>query len=186
MFEIRKTPIPGCLEIIPKIHSDARGTLIKTIHRGTFLNLGLPTDFQEQFYSTSGEGVLRGLHFQRPPHDHSKLVYCTEGEIFDAVVDLRVGSPTFGLHCATVISAENGVMLYAPPGLAHGFCVLGKRATIVYNVTTCHASEFDDGILWNSAGIDWPVKMPVLSKRDAALCPLDRFRSPFVFSPDAS
>ncbi len=180
-MKIAETSIPGCYEIIPKIFRDNRGAFVKTFQEKIFLENGLVTNFAEEFHSTSHQGVLRGLHFQTPPFDHTKIVYCVSGEIFDAVVDLRIGSPTYGKHSVFNISAGKGNILYIPAGLAHGFYVLSLSATVVYKVTTEHSQECDKGILWNSAGITWPDDDPVLSMRDKEFPLFKNFRSPFTY-----
>lgn len=178
---IRKTPIPGCREISTRILRDLRGVFVKTFHDEVFKEQGLTTDWREEYYSISRRGVLRGLHFQIPPHDHEKLVYCTAGTVFDAVVDLRNGSPSFGRHHVMELSAERGNMLYIPRGLAHGFYVTSDSATMMYKVSTVYAPEFDTGILWNSSEIPWPEEKPELSARDAEFPALENFSSPFIF-----
>jgi dTDP-4-dehydrorhamnose 3,5-epimerase len=181
MFEVLETNIPGCFEIRPRIFDDQRGRFIKTFQQELFAEHGLNTYWPEEYYSVSTRDVLRGLHFQLPPHDHEKLVYCAFGEVLDAVVDLRVGSPTFGRHATFWLSAESANMLFIPRGLAHGFLTLSDKATMMYKAATVHAPEHDAGILWSSAGIDWPVWSPVLSQRDAGFVKLDEFDSPFRF-----
>lgn len=181
MFEFLEAAIPGCFEIRPRIFDDLRGRFVKTFQRELFAEHGLNTDWPEEFYSVSKQGVLRGLHFQLPPHDHEKLVYCAAGEVLDAVVDLRVGSPTYGRNAIFRLSAETANMVYIPRGLAHGFLTLGASATMMYKVASVHAPRHDAGILWNSAGIDWPVDSPIVSARDAGFAPLEQFISPFEF-----
>ncbi len=176
-----ETSIPGCYEIILNKMEDERGFFVKTVHQDIFEQNGLNIYFAEEYYSYSYQGVLRGLHFQTPPADHTKLVYCVQGEIFDAVVDLRVGSPTFGKYATFELSAERANMLYIPSGLAHGFYVLSKTAILVYNVSTVYSPEHDTGILWNSAGIPWPGERPVISKRDSGFLEMEHFDSPFSY-----
>ena len=125
--------------------------------------------------------VLRGLHFQRPPHDHEKIVYCTDGGVLDVVVDLRAGSPVYGKHVMIELTADKANMIYIPRGLAHGFYVTTKSATMHYKVSTQYAQSHDTGILWNSAGIDWPDDNPVLSSRDQSFSTFSDFESPFLF-----
>ena len=181
LFEIHETAIPGVRELRASVRPDPRGRFVKTFHAGFFAEHGLAADFREQYYSVSEAGVLRGLHFQAPPADHAKLVCCTAGAVLDVALDLRIGSPAFGRHVALTLSAENAAQAYIPPGCAHGFCVTEGPATLVYAATTEYAPEFDAGVLWNSAGIDWPIETPTLSERDAALPPLGEFDSPFSF-----
>lgn len=178
-----KTAIPGCFELRPRIFADPRGSFVKTFHRDAFAQLGLRTDWAEQFHSCSHRGVLRGLHFQTPPHDHAKLVYCSLGEVLDVAVDLRRGSPAEGRAIGLHLSATAGNMLYLPSGLAHGFLALSEKALMVYNVTSVHAPGNDAGVAWDSVGVDWGMATPLVSERDAAFPSLAAFASPFVFDP---
>ena len=178
-FKKIETPLEGCFELQPIVRGDNRGSFVKTFHADAFAELGLDTDFKEEYYSTSIKNVLRGMHFQTPPADHVKLVCCTEGAVKDVVVDLRKNSPTFGKHCAFELTAEKANMLYIPKGFAHGFLTLSERATMLYKVTTVYSPENDKGILWSSCGIDWQCDAPILSARDQKHPPLAEFDSPF-------
>jgi dTDP-4-dehydrorhamnose 3,5-epimerase len=179
MFAIRKTEIEGFVELQASVGADDRGSFVKIFHEEFFATHGLPINFAEQYYSRSKRGVLRGLHFQLPPHDHAKMVYCVAGEIMDVAVDLRIDSPTFGRHAAMTLSAGCANQALLVSGLAHGFYVLSEMAIVVYNVTTTYAPDYDTGIRWDSAGVPWPDAHPLLSPRDAALPRLSDFRSPF-------
>jgi len=179
MFEVRSTALPGCLELTPAVRKDARGHFIKTVHAGFFDGHAMRSDFREQYYSTSHRNVLRGLHFQLPPQQHAKLVYCTAGKVLDAVLDLRPGDG-YGRHVLVEISAQTANMIYIPAGCAHGFLTLSESATLVYNVTSVYSASHDSGIRWDSAGIDWPVSNPIVSERDAGLVALKDFASPFA------
>jgi dTDP-4-dehydrorhamnose 3,5-epimerase len=185
-MNILPTAIPGCFQIIPDIRRDERGSFVKVFHQDIFRQHGLATDFAEEYYSTSQRGVIRGLHFQTPPHHHAKLVYCTQGAVLDAALDLRRGSPAYGQHITLELSAANGHMLYLPAGLAHGFCSLSEQSLMVYKVTTTYAPESDGGVLWNSAGIAWPVQQPLLSPRDRTFPALAEFDTPFVYTGAAA
>jgi len=180
-MRIVPTPIPGCLQLLPDVLRDERGSFVKTFHQDVFRENGLATDFAEEYYSVSYKRVLRGLHFQRPPKDHVKLVYCVTGTVLDAVLDLRLGSPTYGEHAAIELSAEKGNLLYIPKGLAHGFYTKSDLAVMLYKVTTVYAPEHDTGVLWNSAGIQWADEEPILSSRDRGFLKLRDFQSPFRF-----
>jgi dTDP-4-dehydrorhamnose 3,5-epimerase len=180
-MRIELTPLHGCYLLQPDVHADERGRLVKTFHLETFANYGLATHFVESFYSVSYRGVLRGMHFQLPPHQHAKLVHCPVGNAFDAVVDLRHGSPTQGQVATFELTAEQGEMLYIPPGLAHGWYALTDTAQLVYQVTSIHSPLSDAGVRWDSVGVDWPDQQPKISLRDQLLPPLDQFDSPFVF-----
>lgn len=173
--------IIGCFEIFPNIHTDLRGAFVKTLHADTFKHAGLCYTFKEQYYSKSIKGVVRGLHFQTPPYDHAKLIYCIAGEVMDAVVDLRLGSPTYGQNYSTILSEKKGNMIYIPQGVAHGFCTTNEAATLVYNATTEYNPSHDAGIRWDTAGISWPVDKPHMSDRDLNLPTLSNFDSPFIF-----
>jgi len=181
-FSVNATKMPGCFEIVPDIFTDERGLFVKTFHCDQFAALGFQTVFVEEYYSRSHKYVLRGLHFQTPPLDHTKLVCCLDGEVFDAVVDLRVGSPTYGCYQTFSLSAAKANMLYIPPGIAHGFAVMSDDALLLYKVTTVYSPEHDSGILWNSVGIPWPSSDPVISKRDKGFPPFAEFASPFTYS----
>jgi len=183
-MRVEGTLIPGCYQIFPQIRTDARGRFVKTLHEKVFADHGLVTEFVEEYYSVSHKGVLRGMHFQTPPHEHFKLVYCLDGKVLDAMVDLRVGSPTYRQAATIELSAELGNMLYIAPGVAHGFYAL-TDAIMQYKVTTIYAPDNDAGIRWDSAGIDWPDAAPLVSERDANFPRLDEFVSPFVYAGES-
>lgn len=183
LFERMNTGLAGCYELIPCRHSDSRGAFIKIVNEDAFKELGLETDFVEQYYSVSRKNVLRGLHFQIPPSDCAKLVYCTEGRIFDVAVDLRQGSASYGRFHTCELSADNGKMLYIPKGMAHGFYTLSEQAVVIYNVTSVYDAERDSGILWNSLDIPWPIPdngQPITSERDKEFHSFAEFSSPFT------
>jgi dTDP-4-dehydrorhamnose 3,5-epimerase len=181
MFTVKETRLRGCVAVQPRLFNDERGRFVKVFNEDEFRKLGLETDFKEEFYSQSKRGVIRGMHFQVPPSDHVKLVYCVHGEALDVVLDLRRGSPTYGQADATLLSAERGNYLYIPKGIAHGFCSVSAIATLVYKVSTVHDPRSDTGILWNSFGFDWPVSEPIISARDSNFKSLSEFDSPFVY-----
>jgi dTDP-4-dehydrorhamnose 3,5-epimerase len=175
-----KTSIPGCYLIRPWRHQDDRGLFVKTFHAEWFREHGLETDFREDFYSVSRRGVLRGMHFQSPPYQHAKLVYCVKGRILDAVVDLRSDSQGFGLHEILELSDDNGWVLYLPRGVAHGFYVLSDEAITAYRVTSEYRPEADSGVRWDTCGIAWPNNSPIISARDSSLPPLEEVRNVFT------
>lgn len=179
MFAVEDCAIPDLRRLRPRIAADRRGRFVKIMHAEFFAAHGLRTDFREQYYSVSAQGVLRGLHFQVPPMAHAKLVTCVAGEVMDVVVDLRRGSPQFGKHQAFGLSEQNGDILYIPVGCAHGFLTLSASATLFYDVTSVYAAEHDRGIRWDSVGVAWPLAAPTLSPRDAVLPPFAEFESPF-------
>lgn len=178
---LKETPLGGCYEVQPQILKDERGAFIKTFHRDIFKQYNLETQFAEEYYSVSHGGVLRGLHFQRPDQEHTKLVYCIAGEVFDVVVDLRVASPSYGKYAIFNLSSEKANIIYIPKGFAHGFLVLSKSAILVYKVSTVYSPQHDSGIHWDSVEIPWPIKDPLVSKRDSNLPLFADFRSPFTY-----
>ncbi|MDC3274854.1 dTDP-4-dehydrorhamnose 3,5-epimerase, partial [Flavobacteriaceae bacterium] len=135
--------------------------------------------------SKSSRGVLRGLHFQKPPFSQAKLVRCIEGKVIDVAVDLRKGSPTYGKHVAVELSGENKKQLFVPRGFAHGFCVLSEIAVFAYKVDNTYAPEYDFGIKWNDKdlAIDWSLNEAEvsLSEKDKNLTNFADFDSPFEF-----
>lgn len=165
----------------PKLLDDVRGRFIKTFHTGMFEELGLPIQWQEEFYSISKKGVVRGMHYQSPPEDQYKMVYCLSGKILDVILDLRVGSPTYGSHASIEISADNGDILIIPPGFAHGFCALSDKVIMQYKVSSVYSPEHDTGVLWNSFGCSWPYDLPIISDRDTKFPPLSSINSPFKY-----
>lgn len=181
MLSLAKTGIGGCWEVQPRVFEDSRGSFVKVFNKDLFNSLGLETNFCEEYYSHSSKGVIRGLHFQTPPADHVKVVYCVQGTVFDVVLDLRVGSPTYGQSATFQLSAERGNFLYIPKGLAHGFCVTSNRATLVYKVSSGYSPAHDQGVLWSSLDIKWPCSKPIVSSRDSSFQPVSMFESPFRY-----
>lgn len=180
-MKINEIKIPGCYEIIPNIFEDERGKFIKTFHQGIFEASQLNLNLAEEYYSVSYKGVLRGLHFQLPPKEHTKMAYCIKGEVIDVLLDLRVGSPKYGAFETINLSEKNANILYIPPGIAHGFYVLSDTAVMIYKVSTVYDAGCDSGIHWNSIGLDWHNDSPVISKRDSEFSPLSLFDSPFTY-----
>ncbi len=164
------TRIPDVLIIEPQIFPDARGYFCETYHQGKFAALGIRCPFVQDNESLSQRGVLRGLHFQRAPHAQAKIVRVLEGEILDVALDLRRGSPTFGMHAAVRLSQDNRRMLYLPEGLAHGFAVLSSTARIAYKCSALYAPDSEDAVdaLDPALGIDWgaPAESFLRSPKD--------------------
>ncbi len=170
-FTFRPLDLAGLILIEPRTFADSRGFFRETFKASEFAAAGLPTAFAQDNFSHSTRGVLRGLHFQKPPRAQGKLVCVPRGEIYDVAVDVRRGSPTWGRWAGATLSAANGCLLYVPPGFAHGFCVVSQEADVLYKVTAEWAPGLESGIVWNDPdlGIAWPAAEPVLSARDAAL-----------------
>lgn len=182
-MDIEPTDIPGCYVLQARVLRDSRGTFVKTFHTPRFEELGLRTDWKEEYYSVSARDVVRGMHFQLPGADHAKMVFCLTGEVLDVVVDLRKGSPAFGKASSFTLSAENGRGLYLPTGCSHGFVSRADESGMYYKVTSVHSPEHDAGIAWDSIDFDWPVRDPSISDRDRRHPPLPDFNSPFTFDP---
>jgi dTDP-4-dehydrorhamnose 3,5-epimerase len=178
-MDVIKTTIEGCFELQPRVFKDDRGRLVKTFHEEMFASNGLETDFKEEYYSISEKNVLRGLHFQLPPHDHVKCVTCISGKLFDVVVDLRKNSRTYKRSFSIELDADKGNMLYIPKGLAHGFYVMSEGAIFLNRTTTVYEPSCDAGIKWDSCGIEWPDNNPILSDKDQEMIELNQFKSPF-------
>ena len=169
-FRFHPLELQGLLLVEPDVFPDERGWFLEGWREDTFTDQGIAPFVQDNI-SCSGKHVLRGLHFQRPPAAQGKLVHCLAGSIVDIAVDVRQSSSTFGRWYAENLTSENHRMLYLPPGFAHAFLVLSDNALVHYKVTAPYAPQYDGGVRWNdpSIGIDWPVKSPILSSKDAAL-----------------
>ena len=167
-FDFQKLELPDILLVRPKRFSDERGFFMETYKKPDFAVSGIKRDFVQENHSYSTKGVLRGLHYQNPPFAQGKLVRAIRGEIYDVAIDIRKESPTYGKWLSVILSAENGNMLYAPEGFAHGFCVLSDIAEVVYKTTNIYSPQAEAGIIWNDEdlNIEWPVKDLILSDRD--------------------
>lgn len=177
-MEIIKELLPGCFLIQPKKIEDQRGYFIKTYHEELSALLGINLEIAEEFLSSSHKHVLRGMHFQLPPHDHQKLVYCTQGAVLDVLLDLRKGDG-YGKTASVQISKENNQLIFIPKGVAHGFLALTNDALMVYKTSTVHTLASDSGIKWDSFGFDWGIDVPITSLRDQAHGSFIDFLSPF-------
>jgi dTDP-4-dehydrorhamnose 3,5-epimerase len=173
------TAIPGCQLVRLDRPTDARGDFVKLFGREVYEAQGMDSNIAEVYWSTSGRGVVRGLHFQTPPHAHAKTVTVVRGAIVDVVVDLRVGSPMFGQHLTFELSGAEPAAVHIPLGCAHGFQAVSDEAIVEYLVGTEHAPDHDTGVRWDSAGIEWPVGDPIVSERDRGFPTLATFESPF-------
>jgi dTDP-4-dehydrorhamnose 3,5-epimerase len=168
---VRVTPIDihGVLLLEPSVSSDHRGCFLETYHEQRYRDAGITEQFVQDNCSRSVRNTLRGLHFQEP-HGQGKLVMALEGTVYDVVVDIRTGSPTFGKWYGVELSGKNLHQLYIPPGCAHGFCVTSETATFLYKCTAYYSPRDERGILWNdpALGIRWPISDPLLSPKDQA------------------
>ena len=159
----------------PQVFKDDRGFFLETYHQTRYTEKGIDQPFVQDNHSHSRKGSIRGLHYQLK-HPQGKLVYAVTGRIFDVVLDIRRGSPTFGNWCGAHLSAENKHQIYIPPGFAHGFSVLSDRADVIYKCTDFYTPGDEYGVLWNDPDleIDWGVDNPILSPKDLENSQLSR------------
>ena len=185
-MEVIKTNIEGGVIIEPRIFRDARGYFFESFSQREFDAKVRPIRFVQDNESMSSYGVMRGLHFQRPPYTQSKLVRCVRGRVLDVAVDIRKGSPTYGQHVAVELSEENHRQFFVPRGFAHGFAVLSQTAVFQYKCDNFYAPQADGGISIkdDSLGIDWriPVSEALLSDKDTKHPLLRDFDSPFDYN----
>lgn len=184
MIEVLKTDIEGVFIIEPKVFGDARGYFLESFNAKEFAEkTGLNISFVQDNESMSSYGVMRGLHFQRPPYTQSKLVRCVKGAVLDVAVDIRKGSLTYGQHVAVELTEDNHRQFFVPRGFAHGFAVLSETAVFQYKCDSFYAPQADGGIsiLDDSLGIDWkiPTEKALLSEKDTKHALLKDFESPF-------
>jgi dTDP-4-dehydrorhamnose 3,5-epimerase len=173
-MQISDTTLPGVKLLAPKQHHDHRGYFSEVYSRRTLSAAGIPDEFVQDNMSFSlAPGTIRGLHFQIPPAAQGKLVYVTRGSVFDCVVDVRRGSPTYGRHFTTTLSAAAWNQIFVPAGFAHGLCTLEPETQVVYKVTAFYAHEHERGVRWNdpALGIAWPAAAarPIATERDSTL-----------------
>ena len=184
-MNVIETGIEGLLILEPRIFKDARGYFFESFSQREFEEMVGPVRFVQDNESMSTYGVMRGLHFQRPPYTQSKLVRCVSGRVLDVAVDIRLGSPTYGRHVAVELSAENHRQFFISKGFAHGFAVLSETAVFQYKCDEFYHPEADDGIsiLDGSLGIDWriPTDKAILSEKDTRHGMLVDFKSPFTY-----
>lgn len=171
------TALPGVLILEPRVFGDARGFFLESHNQQAFdAAVGHEVRFVQDNHSRSARGVLRGLHYQLPPHAQGKLVRVTQGAVFDVAVDLRRGSASFGRWVGVELSGDNHRQLWLPPGLAHGFVVTSDSADFLYKTTAYYAPEAERCVRWDdpAIAIDWPLQgqAPRLSTKDAAAPPL--------------
>ncbi len=169
-MNIIKTAIPDVLIFEPKVFGDERGFFFESFNQQQFEEaVGYPVNFVQDNHSKSSQGVLRGLHYQLPPHAQGKLVRCVVGEVFDVAVDIRKNSPTFGQWVGVHLSAENKRQLWIPEGFAHGFVTLSETAEFLYKTTNYYSPQSEASIIWDDldVAIEWPICfLPQLSQKD--------------------
>ena len=181
-MEIRPLRLRGTHEVLMDPQHDDRGYFVRTYDAAVFRAKGLQTSWVQENRSLSKrKGLIRGLHFQKPPHAETKLVQVVVGAIVDVFVDLRKDSDTFGQWDSIELSADYQRMVYIPKGFAHGFCTLTDEAMVLYKVDSYFAPEFEGGLSWNDENLNirWPTDEPYLSAKDRGLPSLKELKSPF-------
>ena len=170
-FEFVPQALDGVILVRPRVFDDPRGYFLESYKRSEFEAAGIDDDFRQDNVSVSTRGVLRGIHYQLPPHAQGKLVGVARGEVWDVCVDLRRDSPTFGEWCGVSLKDHEHTLLYVPPGFGHGFVVLSETAWFVYKCTREYAPGAERGIRWDDPdlAIDWPLSDVTVSEKDAAL-----------------
>jgi len=175
-MEVRYFDLEGPVEVIPEIYKDERGIFLESFRAEVFSKIGITKPFIQDNHSFSKKNVLRGIHFQLKPHEQAKLVRVGMGKAYDVAVDLRPGSESFGKHVSLILDSEKQNMLYIPEGFGHGFVAL-EDCILQYKCTAYYHPASDTGIRWNDQelNINWPLKDPVLSKKDSNLPSLKSF-----------
>ncbi|KAA3643719.1 MAG: dTDP-4-dehydrorhamnose 3,5-epimerase [Bacteroidetes bacterium] len=176
-----ETHIAGLIIIKPRVFEDSRGFFFESYNKESYAKLGLKVEFIQDNLSKSQKGVVRGLHFQKPPFEQGKLVQVIRGSVIDVAVDIRKNSKTYGQYIAIELSEQNKTQFYIPPGFAHGFSTLEDNTIFSYKCTNVYNKESEDSIFWNddTLKIDWGVKNPIISEKDKLAKPFDQFKSPF-------
>ena len=182
-MEIITTPIEGLLVIEPRVFNDARGYFCETYNEARYREAGIDTRFVQDNQSCSSYGVVRGLHFQRPPYAQAKLVSCVRGKVLDVAVDLRKDSPTFGQWYSVELSEDNHRQFFIPRGFAHGFSVLSETAIFTYKCDNLYHPEAEGGVLLSdpTLNIDWqvPADLRILSDKDTKHPTMAELKTPF-------
>lgn len=180
-MQIEETPLSGLLIVKPRVFPDERGYFYEAYNAKTLKENGLDVTFVQDNISMSQRGVLRGIHFQKPPFAQGKLVQVLRGAVLDLAVDLRKDSPTYGKHFSYVLSEENKTQLYVPEGFGHGFVTLEDDTLFSYKCTNFYNKESEGSILWNDKdlNIDWQIEDPIISEKDQLAESFASFKSPF-------
>lgn len=180
-MEFKRFEIEGLVEIIPRKFGDPRGFFFESYSYKVFAEAGIDVTFVQDNQSLSQKSVLRGLHFQRPPHAQGKLVRVTSGSVLDVVVDIRKNSPTYGQHQTCLLTSDQHNIFYVPPGFAHGFVALEDNTNFLYKCTDYYFPAAEGGVIWNDPdlNINWNIAEPLVSAKDAVLPTFANFVSPF-------
>ena len=178
---ITETELKGLLLLEPKVFEDQRGYFFESFNQQNFSKKGLDLNFVQDNQSKSQKNVLRGLHFQKPPFAQGKLIHVIKGAVLDIAVDIRNLSPSYGKHVSIELNEANKLMLYIPPGFAHGFLTLEDETIFTYKCTEFYNPDAESAIYWNdkTLNIDWGLDDPVLSEKDQNAIAFSQFSSPF-------
>ena len=178
-MEVEDSFIEGLKILHLKKIGDNRGTFVKLYNDDFFILNNLRTDFKESYFSVSHKNALRGMHFQIPPAEHTKLVFVNKGSIQDVILDIRKNSSTYGQYLSVKISEGEPKLIYIPTGCAHGFLSLEDNTIVSYIQTSVYNKDCDSGISYNSFGMDWGLSNPIISDRDKRFLGIDEFINPF-------
>jgi dTDP-4-dehydrorhamnose 3,5-epimerase len=178
-MELENTFIDGLKVLHLRKLADSRGAFTKIFNQDFFVANKLTTDFKESYFSVSHKNVVRGMHFQTPPADHTKLVFVNQGSILDVVLDIRKDSGTYGKCFSTNVGDDDPKVIYIPVGCAHGFLSLQDNTIVSYIQTSVYNKECDFGIRWDSFGANWNIDNPIISERDGAFDLFENYKSPF-------
>ena len=181
MFKTTESEIPGCLEIEFKGINDLRGTFTKTFHKEMYQEMKISAELGEEFFIYSHKNVFRGLHFQNPPKEISKIVYCVMGKVTDYLVDLRVGSPTFGKWTSYELDGQTPRAIFVAKGIAHGYMVKSDFALMQYKSSDVYDPQCDDAISYATFSFAKDIVNPILSERDIKAVSFNDFKSSFVY-----
>lgn len=180
-MEIKQHALEGVFEFTPRVFADARGAFFESFSEKVLQQAGIQENWVQDNQSSSSQGVLRGLHFQRPPHAQAKLVRVAAGRAMDVIVDLRRNSATYGQHLTVALDAEKCNILYVPVGFAHGFVALEDNTLFLYKCSNYYHPAAEGGLHWNDPALDinWGVENPLVSDKDQILPFLKDLESPF-------
>jgi len=178
-MQIEDTFIKGLKIIRLNKFTDQRGSFLKVFNKDFFKENNLVTDFQESYFSVSQKNVIRGMHFQVPPFEHTKLVYLNQGAVTDVVLDIRKNSETFGKYFSIKLTEEEPVAIYIPIGCAHGFISHSDNSMVTYLQTSVYNAASDQGIRYDSFGMDWGISNPIISDRDLGFKTIEEYDSTF-------
>lgn len=181
MFKTIESKLPGCFEIEFKGINDLRGSFTKTFHKEMYQKMNINSELGEEFFIYSHKNVFRGMHFQNPPKEISKIVYCVMGRVTDYLVDLRIGSPTFGQWTSYELDSDKPRAIFVAKGIAHGYMVKSDFALMQYKSSDVYNPECDDAISYRGFSFEKEIVEPILSERDIKAPTFDNFKSTFIF-----